>query len=362
MIGQKGIPVLFGGIERHVEEVSLELAQKTDCSVFVYARSYYTSKKTKKYRKINIIHLPSLKTKHLDTISHVFLATWHALFKLKPEVIHYHGIGPGFWIWLPKVFSPRTKIVFTFHCRDYFHQKWGRFAQICLKFGEAMACLLADEVIPVSLELQKYVKKQYGRITQFVPHGIKLESPVPAKHIKKWGLKKNNYILAVSRLIPHKGIQYLIKAYQGLKTDKKLVLVGPCFYTEEYEQELKQLAQGNPQIIFLGEQRGELLKELYSNAFIFVHPSEQEGLPLTVLEAAGFGKPLLLSDIGIHREMFEDLPFFFRNKSVNDLKRNLKTLLNNPNLLKQRAKKIKQYTRQKYSWHQVVERIVLKYA
>jgi glycosyltransferase involved in cell wall biosynthesis len=361
MIGQKGIPALFGGIERHVEEVSCRLAQKRNYQVFVYARTYYTPKRVREYKRVNIVHLPTIQTKHLDTISHVFLATCHALLKIKPDVIHYQGVGPALCLWIPKLFSPQTKVVFTFHCRDYFHKKWGKIAQLSLSLGEKIGCYFADEVIPTDLEVQKYIARKYNKKTHFIPHGVNQEKYQPAKLIKKWGLEKDNYILVVSRLIPHKGIHYLINAYQRIKTDKKLVVVGPSFYTQEYENKLKKIAQDNPRILFLGAQSGKVLDELYSNAFIFVHPSEQEGLPLVVLEAASFGRPLLLSDIGTHQNMFKDLPFFFKSKNTKDLKKNLEFLLNSPQLAYQRGKKLKEYSWQNYDWNKVVERIILRY-
>ena len=154
----------------------------------------------------------------------------------------------------------------------------------------------------------------------------------------------------------------MINAYQEIETDKKLVIVGPSFYTQDYENKLKEQAKDNPNIIFLGAQYGQTLKELFSNAYIFIHPSEQEGLPLTVLEAASFGRSLLLSDIKAHQEMFEDLPFFFRNKNVKNLKENLESLLRNPHLIRQRARKIKSYSRSHYNWDRVVESTILKYA
>ncbi len=366
MIGQKGIPTLFGGIERHVEEVSCHLAQRKDSKncpyeVFVYVRNYYTPKKIKEYKKVNIIHLPSLKTKHLDAISHVFLSSFHAIFKIKPDVIHYHGIGPALCIWIPKIFSPKTQIIFTFHCRDYFHKKWGRFAQLSLKLGEIIGCYLADEIICVSNEIKDYILEKYKRETFFIPHGIKKEKPVSDEYIKKWGLEKNNYILAVSRLIRHKGLHYLIKAYQEIKTSKKLVIVGPSFYTSDYEDELKKMAKNNPNIIFLGAQQGKILKALYNNAYVFVNPSEQEGLPLTVLEAASFGIPLLLSNINIHCLMLEDFPFFFENKDIASLKKNLKFILDNPQIAFNKGKETRSYAGKNYNWDKVVERMILRY-
>jgi len=362
MIGQKGIPTLFGGVERHVEEISCRLARKKDYSVFVYTRGYYTPRDIKEYRGVNLIHVLSLKTKHLDAISHALFSTFHAMFKLKADVIHFHGVGPALCLWIPKLFYPQTKVVFTFHCQDYYHQKWGSFARFSLKLGEIIGCRFADEVIPVSKELENYVKKSYRRRSKFIPHGINPEEQRSDNLIKQWELSKNSYVLTVSRLIPHKGIHYLLKAYSQIKTDKKLVIVGPSFYTKDYEEKLKKMAKADKRVIFLGSQYGEVLKQLYSNAFVFVNPSEQEGLPLVVLEAASFGKPLLLSGIPIHKTVFEDLPFFFRNKSPKNLKDNLEALLNNPQLAYQRARKIKSYSIKNYNWDRTVENITLKYA
>lgn len=362
MIGQKGIPTLFGGIERHVEELSCHLASQTDCRVFVYARSYYTPRRLKRYKKVRIIHLPSLRTKHLDAASHTFLASWHALFKLKADLIHYHGVGPALFVWLPKLLRPRTKVVFTFHCRDYFHKKWGKLAQLSLKLGESIGCRLADQIIVVSEELKDYVQKKYGQEAHFIPHGIRRENNQPAKKIKRWGLKKNNYLLIVSRLIPHKGIHYLIKAYQQIQTDKKLVIVGPSFYTAAYEKKIKAMIKNNQKILCLGSQQGQTLKELYSNAYCFINPSEQEGLPLAVLEAASFGRILLLSDIDIHKNMLANWPFFFRNKSIKSLKNNLEFILENRKSIQSRGSRIKRYSRQKYDWSKVVEKTVLIYS
>ncbi|MEA3293176.1 MAG: glycosyltransferase family 4 protein [Patescibacteria group bacterium] len=362
MIGQKGIPTLFGGIERHVEKISCSLAREKKREVFVYARSYYTPKNIKKYKKINIIHLPSIKTKHLDAISHVFLASWHAIFKIKADVIHYHGVGPALCLWIPKFFYPRAKIIFTFHCRDYFHKKWSDLAQRFLRLGEAIGCLLADEIIVVSEEIQRYVLKKYNKKSSFIPHGIVQEKNISADLIKKWGLEKDNYILAVSRLIPHKGIHYLISAYQKTKTDKKLVIVGPDFYTPDYKKELQRMSKNNSKIIFLDDQHGRVLKELFSNAYLFVNPSEQEGLPVTVLEAAGFGLPILLSDIKIHQEMLGDNVFFFKNKNTKNLAEKLEMILTGQKLVSQKASGAKNYLKNNYcSWEEIVERIILKY-
>lgn len=361
-IGQKGIPTLYGGVERHVEEIACGLAKKKGYEIYAYARPYYTPKRLKKYKGVNLINLPSLKTKHLDAISHTLLATLHTIFKLKPQVVHYHAIGPAWCLWLVKVLSPKTKIVFTYHCKDYFHKKWGLIARLSLKFGERIGCQVADEIIAVSDELREYVEEHYDRKVHYIPHGVEAFKNLPAKTIKrKWGLEKDNYILVVSRLIRHKGIHYLIEAYQKLETDKKLVITGPAFFTCDYEKEVREMAKDNKNIVFTGGQKGRTLKELYSNAYAFVNPSQHEGFPMVVMEAGSFGKPLLLSNLRCHKDMFETWPVFFKSRDVKDLSRQLEFVLTHPKEIRQRAKRIKTYCRQYYSWKEIVEKTALRY-
>ena len=358
MIGQKGIPTLFGGVERHVEEISCRLADK-GYQVFAYVRPYYTSRKKKKYHKVELIHLPAWQNKFLDTPLHVISSIFHAAFKLKPEVLHFHGIGPALFIGLAKIITPKTKIVFTFHCRDYFHKKWGFFSRLILRTGEWMGCNLADEILAVSPELQKYIWKNYKKESLLASHGVQEEKVLAPQILSS--MKKDSYLLAVTRLIPHKGIHYLIQAYQKIETDKKLVIAGDSFHTEAYQERLHELAKNHPNIIFLGNQKGRRLKELYSNAYLYVHPSEQEGLPLTVLEAASFGLPMLLSNIPEHKSILDSIPLFFKNKDVADLRKKLEFALNHPKEMKQKGKLTKKEAQKRYNWDQTVEAAISSY-
>mgnify|MGYP000092701035 FL=1 len=155
-IGQKGIPTQQGGIEKHVEKLSVKLAN-LGFEVTVYSRPYYTKddRKTYEYQGVKIINLPSIKTKNLDAISHTFLATFHALFQ-DYDIIHYHGVGPSLMSFIPRIFKPKTKIIATFHCIDRQHQKWGTFAKLMLSFGEWAACHFPHETIAISQILKKY--------------------------------------------------------------------------------------------------------------------------------------------------------------------------------------------------------------
>ncbi len=356
-IGQKGIPMTFGGVEKHVERLAVGMAELGH-EVFVYTRPWYTPVKKKKYQGVKLISLPSIHTKNLDTISHTWRATWHAISQ-NYDVIHYHGVGPALLSFLPRIFAPRTKVVNTFHCVDRTHQKWGFLARMALTLGEWTAVTFSHETIIVSKYLQHYVKKKYHASTVYIPNGVDVLPEVKSsQEIKKFGLQKDGYILFLSRLIRHKGAHYLIQAYNSLQTDKKLVIVGGSSFTDSYVQELRTLAKHNPNILFLGNVQGgsTLWQELYSNASLFVHPSETEGLPIVLLEAMSFGLPVLASDIPENMEALAGgFGFSFHNKDVRDLQKKLNYLLEKKILLRKTGDSARIHVAQNYSWTDIIK-------
>ena len=368
MIGQKGIPALYGGIERHVEELSVELARQGH-EVLVYARSWYTPEMIKDCRGVKVVHLPSIHSKHLDAITHTLLATLHAI-RQKPQVIHYHGVGPSLLSWLPKILAPKIKIVATFHCIDRYHQKWNWLAKGILHLGEKTACLFPHHTISVSKTIENYCQNEYNHSTVYIPNGIDSENfPASSSLLYQWQLEPNKYLLAVTRLVKHKGIHYLIKAWQiarenypKLLSNYKLAIVGDSAFTDSYVNELKKMAGNDQSIVFTGWQHGQTLAELYGNATIMIHPSENEGLSLSVLRAMSLAKPVLVSDIPEQKELIEDGRFWFANTSISSLAYKIIELLQNPDWLKEAGKKNQFIASKKYNWLDIAkqtERIYL---
>jgi len=358
-IGQKGIPMKFGGVEKHVERLAVGLAERGH-EVSVYTRPWYTPKTLKVYKGVRLISLKSLKTKNFDAITHSFRASLDVL-KKDYDIVHYHGVGPALLAWIPKFFKPTCKVVITFHCIDRYHQKWGLLARLALYLGEWAAVHFAHDTITVSKTLQNYCADTYSADTIYIPNGVDKVKETPANIIKKnFGLTKGSYLLFMSRLVRHKGAHYLIKAYNELRTDKKLVIAGGSAFTDEYVKELKTVAQYNPNIIFTGNIEGgsNEWKELYSNAYLFVHPSESEGLPIVILEAMSFGLPVLASNINENMEAIAGgHGFSFKNKDVNDLRKKLQHLLGAPNLVKEVGIDARKYVLENYNWFDIVNSV-----
>lgn len=325
MIGQKGIPSRSGGIEIHVEEIARRLV-KHGCEVDVYCREGYCLQKGSSYCGINTIFMPYLNSKSLEAITHSFFSVVHAIFNHN-DIIHFHALGPSVMAFLPRLLG--IKVVCTVHGLDWQRDKWGRLSKAFLKFGEFATARFANRTISVSKTLVEYYRIKYGKEIEFIGNGINIKDREPANLItKEFGLQENSYLLYLGRLVPEKGVHYLIESYKRLDTGKKLVIAGGSSHSCGYQKSLHQLASGNTNIIFTGFVQGQLLEELLSNACIYILPSDVEGMPISLLEAMSYGTVCLVSDIAENMEVVRDYGYTFKHGDVDDLAEKIQMLLN----------------------------------
>lgn len=356
MIGQKGVPAIFGGIERHVEELSTRLV-RIGVDVAVYCRHWYSgqSEIDESTSKIRRIFIPTLHTKHLDAITHTFFSTLHAIFVEKPDIIHYHGVGPALCAWIPRLLSPRTRVVVTFHSIDRNHDKWGSFARIMLRAGEWSTCRFADRTIAVSRALENYCRDVYGIDASYLPNGVTTFPESNHGLLTEWNLAPGRYILFVGRLIRLKSVHTLVAAYRQLPAELRnrypLIITGEAC-DQAYVRELTGLCRG-ANVKFIGNQSGAKLAALYRGATLFVQPSECESMPIVVLEAAGEGVPIIASDIAAHREILENDGSYFESKNILELAAVLQETLGDLESAKERAKQISERIRNAYAWEKI---------
>ncbi|HTM68984.1 MAG TPA: glycosyltransferase family 4 protein [Candidatus Binatia bacterium] len=356
MIGQKGLPVRAdsGGIERHVEELASRLVARGN-RVTAYVRPRHTTARLTEYKGIRLQRMPSIPTRSLDALTHSFLATVSALFK-KADVIHYHGVGPATLAWLPRLFKPKSRVVVTFHSIDRLHQKWGAVARAYLRFGEWAAVTYPHATIAVSKTIQDYCRKEFGKKVDHIPNGADIPAYPGKDLLAQWGLEPGSYILTVARLVQQKGIHHLIAAYDGFEKEKKLVVVGAGSFGSEYAERVRKMAEGNSSIVFTGFQSGRALAQLYANAYLYVHPSEAEGLAIAVLEAMAAGRCVLVSDIPENVESIDHSGLTFVNADPEDLRAKLRELLNHPEVVEQLGGKAREWIRLTYDWDVIAER------
>lgn len=360
MIGHKRIPSREGGIEIVVAELSKRMAaQGHDVTAYnrksehIAGKDFEQSEKIKQWQGVKIKWVKTPDSSKLNAIVYSFFATLRAVFS-RFDIIHFHAEGPASMVILAKLFRKRS--VVTIHGLDWQRSKWGGFATKFLKFGERTAAKYADEIIVLSKNVQDYFIKVYGRETVFIPNGISKPDNYEPEIIKnKYGLDKDGYILFLGRLVPEKGVHYLIEAYKELDTDKKLVIAGGSSHTKEYESELKALANGNENIIFTGFIQGKELDELYSNAYIYCLPSDLEGMPISLLEAMSYGNCCLTSNIAECSEVCGENAVYFEQGNVQNLKSTLEELLKNEERVSKLKNAAARYILSRYNWDNVCD-------
>ena len=229
-----------------------------------------------------------------------------------------------------------------------------------IKFGEKVAAKYADEIIVLSNNVKEYFKKNYNRETHFIPNGVN-EPIIRGPNIirEKYGLDKNSYILFLARIVPEKGLHYLIETYKQINTDKKLVIAGGASHTSDYLRKIKNMVNDSPNIIMTGFVQGKELEELYSNCYLYCLPSDVEGMPLSLLEAMSYGCECLASDIEENKQVIDKYGYSFKKADVKDLKDKLTKIIEIKKNNEQGE--ISNYIEKKYNWNVVVEKTIKLY-
>ncbi len=359
-LGMKKVPSREGGIEIVVEELATRMAALGH-AVTCYNRNThhvsgkrYDSDKIKEYKGVRIKYVPTIDKKGLAAVSSAFFATVAAAFG-RYDVVHIHAEGPAFMCWLPKLFGKR--VIVTVHGLDHQRAKWGKFASRFIMMGEKNAVRHAHEIIVLSHGVQDYFEKTYGRKTVFIPNGVNKPALREAKEItERFGLKKDGYILFLGRLVPEKGLRYLVEAYKKVNTEKRLVIAGGSSDSSGFVEELHGLAKGDDRVVFTGFVQGAPLEELYSNAYLYVLPSDLEGMPLSLLEAMSYGNACLTSDIEECAGVVEDKGVTFRKGDIADLAEKLQYLCDTPAAVEKLKSEAADYICNKYSWDEVVDK------
>lgn len=363
MLGHKRIPSREGGVEIVVGELATRMAAMGhDVTCFNRGGHHvsgvdFDEKAMTEYKGVKLKRVFTVDAKGLAAVTSSFFAAVKAAFG-KFDVVHFHAEGPCAMLWIPKLFGKRC--VATVHGLDHQRAKWGKFASFYIFAGEKCAVKFADEIIVLSENTQKYFEDTYSRKTVFIPNGVSKNALKPVEEItERFGLEKDGYILYLGRLVPEKGIHYLIEAFKEIDTDKKLVIAGGASDSTEYADELKKSACDN--IIFTDFVKGGLLEELYSNAYIYVLPSDLEGMPLSLLEAMSYGNCCVTSDIHECKSVIGECGVTFKKGDVGDLKEKLQRLLNDSEAVEKYKSVSSDYVCNRFNWDEVTRRTLELY-
>ncbi len=366
MFGHKRVPSREGGVEIVVEELSTRLAERGHNVILYNRRGHHVSDKSVEAERISDYHgvkirsVPTIDKKGLAAVTSSFFATLRCVFS-KAQVVHIHAEGPAAMTPLLKLFKKR--VIVTVHGLDWQREKWSEgFASKYIKFGEKMAVKYADEIIVLSNRVKEYFKETYDRDTIYIPNGVNAPEIIKFELIaEKFGLDKDSYILFLGRLVPEKGVHLLIDAFKKTDTDKKLVIAGGTSDTDEYVESLMKSAKDDERIIFTGFQQGQVLQELYSNAYVYALPSLLEGMPLSLLEAMSYSNCCVVSDIDECTEVVEDKASVVKAGDAEILREALQRLCDDKELVNSYKENAREFILKKYNWDEVAEKTLALY-
>ncbi len=353
-MGIRGIPASYSGFETFVEGISTRLV-KNGHDVTVYNRSTHVTYKEPIYRGVKLVRLPTIPTKHLDTITHTFLSVLHSMFQ-RYDIVYICGVGNSLPSCILKFVG--TKVVLNVDGADWERKKWGWFARWFLRMSERLATVVPNIVIADSMAVKRYYKEQYNKESIFIPYGTELDQRTTADRtvLRKYGIEPDNYILYVGRIVPENNAHQLIKAYKKTSTDKNLVIIGDAPYADKYKAELKNIAAGDKRIIFTGYVFGDDYKCIMRNAYIYVLASEVGGTHPVLIEALAANNAVIVNNIPSSLEVIGDAGISYDGKKGEESLSNiLMMLLENRDLHASLRQKAQERIKASYLWDKVTD-------
>jgi glycosyltransferase involved in cell wall biosynthesis len=354
LLGTRGIPASYSGFETCVEQLGQRLVERGH-EVTVYCRSHHITYPGSEYKGMQLVKLPTIANKYLDTIVHSFLSSVHALFQ-RYDIALYFIAGNSPVTWIPRLVG--TKTILNVDGLDWRREKWPALAKKYIQFAEYLATMLPTEYLTDSRHVQKYYKERFIDEPAYIPYGSDVDILPPGDTLAQYDLEPRKYILFVGRLVPENCVHHLLEAFRGIDTDLKCVVVGDAPYAEEYKASLKKLAGDDERIIFAGYIFGKGYQELGSNAYIFIESSGVGGTHPALVEAMAFGNCVIVNNTPENLETIgpDNAGLAYDGQvGASSLKVVLERLIDNPITVASYCKKSYNYAKVHYSWDSVTD-------
>ena len=324
VLGSKSLPA-FAGADRVAENIVQHLPADDGNRYHVYVVRTPAQPRAFDFApNIRVIPIPALNGKHSKATTFFFLSALHCALVLRPDLVHAHDSAFGPFAWILRVLRPGLPILGTFHGNPYERAKWSRFAKAFLRFSEAAFVRGCHALTTVARAKVAEVQARVKTPIEFIPNGVDPAPAIPQTLLaEKYGLVPGHYLMfAAGRMDPTKGLHHLLDAYDRLRPELPLLVVGGFEgHNREYSDQLLARCRATEHVVLLPKllTQPELF-ELVAGAKLFVFPSEIEAMSMMLLEVVSCGVPVLASDIAENVEVVgADYPWLFRNADAADL-------------------------------------------
>ena len=350
ILGTRGVPGNYGGFETFAEELSARLVDRGH-HVTVYCRTGNTPGSPRRHRGIRLVHLPALRLRAAETLSHTVLSAVHAVFQ-PYDIVYVCNSANAPLCYIPHLRGQKT--ILNVDGLEWRREKWGSMAKRYYRWAARRAATMPIEVVTDANVIQSYYRNRLGRETRCFAYGTELyQRGHLAERLGILGLEPDRYVLYVSRLERENNALMLVRAYRSVRTDLPLVIVGDAPYAQEYVREVK--AAADPRTVFLGYRFGDDYHALQANARIYVQATEVGGTHPALVEAMGHHNAVLAHDVPEHREVLGDAGRYFGLRSVSDLTLRLQELLDDSAGVEELRRRAGERVARDYSWDAVTD-------
>ncbi len=350
MVGTRGIPAAYSGFETCVEQLGARLVQRGH-DVTVYCRTPFITYPEHTYKGMNLVKLPALHNKYVDTLAHSFVSSLHALSQ-QYDVCLYFIAGNSPVTWIPRLAGQKT--VLNVDGLDWKREKWPAIAKYYIQVAEYLATKLPNVAITDSYVVQRYYKRRFSYDAPYIAYGSDIVPEPPGQYLAKYGLEPRKYVLFVGRLVPENCAHHLVEAFRGLETDLRCVIVGDAPYAEAYIAGLKQT--DDQRIVFTGYCFGDAYRELGSNAYCFVESSGVGGTHPALLEAMALGNCVIVNDTDENCETIGGTGVTYNGQEgAASLRRVLDRLIRQPDLVDVYRQLAHHRAKTVYSWDAITD-------
>lgn len=344
ILGTRGIPARYGGFETLADQLSARLAAR-EHQVTVYCRKPFTRDDDTYDRRIHRVILPTISSKHFDTLFHSFISILHVMFT-DVEAILICNVASSPFAWMPRVVGKPTAL--NVDGLDRKRRKWNFIGQSFLHFCELLSPFTPTRLVTDARAVQEYFRRRYRKESEMIAYGA--EPPARSNHLDQFGLTSRRYILYVARLEPENNPELVIQAYRKVDTDWPLVVVGGNTYKPFYVRELQALA--DERVRFTGAVYGDSYWSLQQNAGVFVFAGEIGGVHPALVEAMAAGNAILYLDTPANRETVCGSGIPFQPTAV-DLSGKMARLVSSPGEISSLGSQASEAARNNYSWEKV---------
>ncbi len=352
VMGTRGIPANYGGFETFAQELSTRLAVSGH-QVTVYCRKHYAVPGLRLFQGVRLITLPALRHKYFDTVSHTFLSMLHSLGS-RYDIILACNAANAVFCFLPRLLG--TRVILNVDGLEKNRKKWNVIGRAWYRLSERLSCFMPTAVVTDAEHIRQYYQTRYRKESVMIPYGAQPVVAPPGETLAALGLKPGEYYLYVSRLEPENNAHLVIRLFAGLRTGKRLVILGDAPYSREYIASLK--ATPDPRVLFPGAIYGDGYRELVSNAFCYIHATEVGGTHPALVENMAVGNVIFSLDTPENREVVGDAGILFRSSDLDEALRLLQQVEDRAEAHAELKEKAERRARDRYSWESVVESYV----